>query len=76
VSGVVGSVVRWLDEELADNQGRWRMRASGGAGGLLAMLHGAGLAGAVLGAVGGWLFGGLALVAARSLRAAGRHSLP
>lgn len=73
---MAGSVVRWLDEELADDQGRWRMRASGGAGGLLAMLHGAGLVGAVLGSVGGWLFGGLALVATRSLRAAGRHSLP
>jgi len=69
-------VVRWLDEELADEQGRWRMRASGGAGGLLAMLHGAGLVGAVLGAVGGWLFGGLTLVAARSLRSAGRHGHP
>ena len=69
-------MVRWLDEELADDQGRWRMRASGGAGGLLAMLFGAGLAGAVLGAVGGWLFGGLTLVAARSLRSAGRHGQP
>lgn len=68
--------MRWLDEELADGQGRWRMRASGGAGGLLAMLHGAGLAGAVCGAVGGWLFGGLTLVAARSLRSAGRHGHP
>jgi hypothetical protein len=76
VIGVAGSVVRWLDEELADGQRRWRMRASGGAGGLLAMLHGAGLAGAVFGAVGGWLFGGLTLVAARSLRSAGRHSHP
>ncbi|WP_211763921.1 hypothetical protein [Kutzneria sp. CA-103260] len=73
---MTGSVVRWLDEELAHDQGRWRMRASGGAGGLLAMLHGAGLAGAVLGAVGGWLFGGLTLVAARSLRSAGRHGHP
>lgn len=73
---MTGSVVRWLDEELADDQGRWRMRASGGAGGLLAMLLGAGLVGAVIGAVGGWLFGGLALVARRSLRAAGRHSNP
>jgi hypothetical protein len=69
-------VVRWIDEELADDQGCWRMRASGGAGGLVAMLHGAGLAGAVIGAVGGWLIGGLALVAARSLRTAGRHSHP
>ncbi len=68
--------MQWLDDELAEDQGRWRMRASGGAGGLLAMLHGAGLAGAVLGAVGGWLFGGLTLVAARSLRSAGRHGQP
>ncbi|MEV6611656.1 hypothetical protein [Kutzneria sp. NPDC051319] len=73
---MAGSVVRWIDEELARDQGRWRMRASGGAAGLAAMLHGAGLAGAVVWTVGGWLFGGLALVAARSLRTAGRHSLP
>jgi hypothetical protein len=73
---VTGSVVSWIDEELARDQGRWRMRATGGAGGLVAMMHGAGLAGAVLGSVGGWLFGGLALVAARSLRTAGRHSCP
>ncbi|GAA3432409.1 hypothetical protein [Kutzneria kofuensis] len=73
---MAGAVVRWIDEELARDQGRWQMRASGGAGGLVAMLHGAGLTGAVLWTVGGWLFGGLTLVAARSLRAAGRHSLP
>jgi hypothetical protein len=73
---VAGSVVRWIDEELARDQGRWQMRASGGLGGFVAMLHGAGLTGAVVWTVGGWLFGGLTLVAARSLRAAGRHSLP
>jgi hypothetical protein len=73
---VAASVVRWIDDELARDQGRWRMRVSGGAGGLVAMLHGAGLAGAVVWTVGGWLFGGLALVAARNLRTAGRHSSP
>lgn len=73
---MAGAVVRWIDEELARDQVRWLMRATGGAGGLVAMLHGAGLISAVLWTVGGWLFGGLTLVAARSLRAAGRHSLP
>lgn len=39
----------------------------------MALLLGAGVAGAVLGAVGGWLAGGLVLAAVRSFRSTGRH---
>ncbi|AHH94082.1 hypothetical protein GCM10010174_42340 [Kutzneria viridogrisea] len=71
-------VGRWserlgLAQELGSEQGRWRMRAGGGAGGLLAVLLGSGVFGAVLGTVGGWLAGGLVLAAVRSFRAEGRH---